>query len=121
MGHVNAHGTATPANDSTESHALLALAGDEAGRKIPVCSVKGSTGHTLGAAGAIEAIVTALSVSHRCVPPTTGFAEADPDSPVNVLTEPLLDFDQKVALSNSLGFGGHNAVLALSPAPIAQA
>ena len=121
LGHVNAHGTATPANDSTESHALLALAGDEAGRKIPVCSVKGSTGHTLGAAGAIEAIVTALSVSHRCVPPTTGFAEADPDCPVNVLTEPLLDFDQKVALSNSLGFGGHNAVLALSPAPGAQA
>ena len=58
LGHVNAHGTATPANDSTESHALLALCGEEEGRKVPVVSVKGTTGHTLGAAGAVEAIVT---------------------------------------------------------------
>ena len=115
LGHVNAHGTATPANDSTESHALLALCGDEAGRQVPVASVKGCTGHTLGAAGAVEAIVTALSVSNDCVPPTTGFAEADPDCPVNVLSEPKTNYKQKVALSNSLGFGGHNAVLAISP------
>ncbi len=115
VGHVNAHGTATPANDATESHALLALAGDEAGRKIPVTSVKGCTGHTLGAAGAVEAIVCALSVAGDCVPPTTGFAEPDPDCPVNVVREPLKGYPQKVALSNSLGFGGHNAVLAISP------
>ncbi len=115
IGHINAHGTATPANDATESRALLALAGDEAGRKIPVMSVKGSTGHTLGAAGAIEAIVCALSVAGDCVPPTTAFAEPDPDCPVNVVREPLKEYPQKVALSNSLGFGGHNAVLAISP------
>ncbi len=115
IGHINAHGTATPANDATESRALLALAGDEAGRKIPVTSVKGSTGHTLGAAGAIEAIVCALSVAGDCVPPTTGFNEPDPDCPVSVVREPLKDYPQKVALSNSLGFGGHNAVLAISP------
>ena len=120
IGHVNAHGTATPANDATESRALLALAGEAAGRKIPVMSVKGATGHTLGAAGAIEAILTARAVATSCVPPTTGFAEPDPDCPVNVVREPLEDYPQKVALSNSLGFGGHNAVLAISPFGVAE-
>ena len=115
IGYINAHGTATPANDSTESHALLALCGEEEGRKVPVVSVKGATGHTLGAAGAVEAIVTALSVANECVPPTTGFAQPDPDCPVNVLAEAKTGYPQKVALSNSLGFGGHNAVLAISP------
>ena len=115
LGHVNAHGTGTPANDSTESKAILSLCGEESGRTVPVVSVKGTTGHTLGAAGAIEAIVTALSVANSCVPPTAGFAEADPECPVRVLTEPLLDRPQKVALSNSLGFGGHNASLAIAP------
>lgn len=115
LGHMNAHGTGTPANDSTEAHALLALCGDETGRKVPVTSVKGTTGHTLGAAGAVEAIVCALSVANDCVPPTCGFAEADPECPVRVVTEPLLDYPQKVAVSNSLGFGGHNASLAISP------
>ena len=78
-------------------------------------SVKGTTGHTLGAAGAIEAIVCALSVMNDCVPPTAGFAEADPECPVSVVTEAKTGYPQKVALSNSLGFGGHNASLALSP------
>ena len=115
LGHLNAHGTGTPANDATESKALLALCGEEAGSRIPVTSVKGTTGHTLGAAGAIEAIVTALSVMNNCVPPTAGFAEADPECPVSVVTEAKTGYPQKVALSNSLGFGGHNASLALSP------
>ena len=78
-------------------------------------SIKGTTGHTLGAAGAVEAIVCALSVARDCVPPTAGFAEADPECAVNVVTEALTDVPQKVALSNSLGFGGHNATLAFSP------
>ncbi|MSA61715.1 beta-ketoacyl-ACP synthase II [Gordonibacter pamelaeae] len=115
LGHLNAHGTGTPANDATESKALLALCGEEAGRAVPVTSVKGTTGHTLGAAGAIEAIVCALSVMNDCVPPTAGFAEADPECPVSVVTEAKTGYPQKVALSNSLGFGGHNASLALSP------
>lgn len=115
LGHVNAHGTGTPANDATESQAILGLCGEEAGRAVPVTSVKGATGHTLGAAGAIEAIVTALSVMHDCVPPTAGFAQADPACPVNVVVEAKMNYPQKVALSNSLGFGGHNATLALSP------
>ncbi len=114
IGHVNAHGTGTPANDKTEAKALADLAGDAA-HEIPVTSVKGSIGHTLGAAGAIEAIVCALSVAQDMVPPTAGFAEADPECAVNVVTEPIRGLHQKVALSNSLGFGGHNACLAFSP------
>lgn len=117
LGHVNAHGTGTPANDSTEAKALAVLCGDDAARRVPVVSVKGTTGHMLGAAGAVEAIVCALSVERSCVPPTAGYAQPDPDCPLNVLTEPLYDCPQKVALSNSLGFGGHNASLAFSPYP----
>lgn len=114
LGHVNAHGTATPINDKTEAVALATLC---KGRfaEVPVISIKGVTGHTLGAAGALEAIVTALSLKERMVPPTTGFAEADPECPLRVLTRSLTDYPQKVALSNSLGFGGHNGTLAISP------
>lgn len=113
IGHVNAHGTSTPANDKAESIALVSLAGENC--DVPVVSVKGVTGHMLGGAGAVEAIVCARSVAEGVVPATTGFAEADPECPVRVLTEPLRNCPQKVALSNSLGFGGHNGVLALSP------
>ena len=115
LGHLNAHGTGTPANDKTEAHAMVLLLGEERAAQVPVCSVKGSIGHTLGAAGALEAIVCALSVANDCVPPTCGFAEPDPECPVCVLTQARRDYPQKVALSNSLGFGGHNACLALSP------
>lgn len=115
LGHLNAHGTGTEANDRTESVALLALCGEDAGRRVPVTSVKGVTGHMLGAAGAVEAIVCALSVANDCVPPTTGFAEPDPDCPVCVMTKPLDGCPQKVALSTNLGFGGHNAALAIAP------
>ena len=114
LGHLNAHGTGTPANDATESRALADLCGDAA-PEVPVTSIKGAVGHTLGAAGALEAIVTALSVANDCVPPTCGFAEPDPECPVNVVTEARYGYPQKVALSNSLGFGGHNACLAVSP------
>ena len=114
LGHLNAHGTSTPANDKMESAALHGLAGDRA-CEIPVTSVKGAMGHTLGAAGALEAIVTALSVVNSVVPPTVGFAEADPECAVRVSAEPVRDHPQKVALSNSLGFGGQNASVAISP------
>ena len=114
IGHLNAHGTATPVNDKTESAAWNALLGDRAA-KIPVTSVKGCVGHMLGAAGAIEAIVAALSAARSVVPPTAGFAEADPECPVLVPTAAMVNYEQKVVLSNSLGFGGHNATLALSP------
>ncbi|MCI8425479.1 MAG: beta-ketoacyl-ACP synthase II, partial [Adlercreutzia sp.] len=114
LGHLNAHGTGTPANDATESKALAALTGEEA-PAVPVTSIKGATGHMLGAAGAVEAIVCALSVARDTVPPTAGFAEPAEDCPVAVVTEAKTDYPQKVALSTSLGFGGHNAALAFSP------
>lgn len=115
LGHLNAHGTGTAANDATEAKALRVLAGDARGSEIPVTSIKGTTGHMLGAAGAVEAIVCALSVARDTVPPTAGFAEPAEDCPVSVVAEAITDYPQKVALSTSLGFGGHNAALAFSP------
>lgn len=115
LGHLNAHGTGTPANDKTEAAALLRLCGEQAGRQIPVTSVKGALGHMLGAAGAVEAIATVLSVAQSCVPPTCGFEQPDDQTNVNVAERLLMNVPQKVALSNSLGFGGHNACLAISP------
>lgn len=114
VGHLNAHGTSTAINDATESAAFCTLLGTDFS-DVPVTSTKGITGHMLGAAGAVEAIVTALSVAGDLVPPTAGFAEADPACPVTVLTEARRDYPQKVALSNSIGFGGHNATLAIAP------
>lgn len=113
IGHLNAHGTSTPPNDKTEAQAFIDLVG--VGADTPVTSIKGSIGHSLGAAGALEAIITALSVSNDAVPPTVGYRDPDPDCPVNVVTEPLRGYRQKVALTNSLGFGGHNGSLAIAP------
>lgn len=115
LGHVNAHGTSTHANDAMESAALRRIAGDELAAKIPVTSIKGTTGHMLGGAGAVEAIVTALSVAESVVPPTVGFETPDPEAPANVSSELRDGLPQAVALSNSFGFGGHNASIALSP------
>ncbi len=114
LGHVNAHGTSTHANDAMESAALCALAGSAAA-DIPVTSIKGCTGHMLGAAGAAEAIACALSVADSVVPPVVGFSQPDPDAPANVSSQLRKGVVQKVALSNSFGFGGHNASIALSP------
>lgn len=114
LGHINAHGTSTHANDAMEAAALQTLAGD-ATVNIPVTSIKGCTGHMLGAAGAAEAIVCALSVARGVVPPVVGFATPDPEAPANVSNKLREGIPQKVALSNSFGFGGHNASLALSP------
>ncbi len=115
LGHLNAHGTGTAANDSTEARALHLLCGEDLGRQVPVTSIKGTTGHMLGAAGAAEAIVCALSVARGMITPTAGFAEADPECDVNVVAGEAIAVPQKVALSNSLGFGGHNACLAFAP------
>lgn len=114
VGHLNAHGTSTAINDKTEAKAFCDLQGVEFS-EIPVTSTKGMTGHMLGAAGAVEAIVTALSVKEQLVPPTVGFEEADPECPVTVYKEVQRNVPQKVALSNSIGFGGHNATLAIAP------
>lgn len=115
LGHVNAHGTSTHANDAMEAAALARLVGEELAAKIPVTSIKGATGHMLGGAGAVEAIVCALSVARGCVPPTVGFETPDPEAPANVSSKLREGIPQLVALSNSFGFGGHNASIAISP------
>ena len=120
VGHINAHGTSTQINDKTEAVALYNLAheeglSDEFVANLPITSLKGTTGHTLGAAGVLEAIVTALSVTGNVVPPTIGFETPDPECAVSVSNQARTTAPQKVALSNSLGFGGHNGSLAIAP------
>jgi 3-oxoacyl-[acyl-carrier-protein] synthase II len=111
--HVNAHGTSTPLNDAAEAAAIARVLG---ARSVPVTSVKGVTGHTLGAAGAVEVVAVALSVRHRTLPPTAGTTDVDSAlvDLVDVVLEPRV-WDPGPVLSNSFGFGGHNATLVLGP------
>jgi 3-oxoacyl-[acyl-carrier-protein] synthase II len=107
--HVNAHGTATPANDAAEAKALAALLGERVS-SVPVVSIKGAVGHCLGAAGAVEAAATVLALLHQEVPPNTGLLELDPGVAlrVPVRREPC---DMRHAVSINLAFGGNNAAL----------
>jgi len=112
--YVNAHGTATPLNDAMESRALARALGDEVSR-VYVSSTKGVMGHTLGAAGAIEAIVAALTIRDRRVPPTAGLEEIDPKcAHLRHVPKEGAEAEINVALSNSFGFGGVDTVLALA-------
>jgi 3-oxoacyl-[acyl-carrier-protein] synthase II len=114
--HVNAHATSTPVGDIAEYRALARVFGDHLD-DIVVTATKASTGHLLGAAGAIEALFTVKALSERTVPPTINLTEQDPEIPLDVATtpRPLPDGDV-LALSNSFGFGGHNAVVAFATA-----
>jgi 3-oxoacyl-[acyl-carrier-protein] synthase II len=115
VGHINAHGTATPLNDVAESQAISDLFGTPGPL---VTSTKGMTGHALGAAGAIEAVALALSVSHGLIPPTHGTDKATLDPNVDVrivLDEPAL-WSPTVAISNSFAFGGHNGTIVMGAA-----
>ena len=107
IGYVNAHGTATPANDRAEAAALSAVFGPHA---VPVSSTKGATGHTLGAAGIVEAIVTAQALEHQALPPSTNWMTADPALAVNLVRQPASARMQH-AMSNNFGFGGSNCTL----------
>ncbi len=110
--HVNAHGTGTPLNDAAEAAALRAVLGERAER-CPVTSLKGSIGHTLGAAGAIEAIAAVQTLRTGLIPPTTGCREPDTALGLDVVRGEARRHDARVVLSNSFGFGGANAVLCL--------
>lgn len=112
VGYINAHGTSTPLNDPIESNAIYRALGACA-RRIPVSSTKSMLGHQLGAAGAVEAAMTALTIHHGRLPPTINVDDQDPACEVNVLTEARSAPALRLALSNSLAFGGHNAVLAM--------
>ncbi len=114
--HINAHATSTPVGDPNEYQALKAVFGDRVD-DIPVSATKASTGHLLGGTGALEAIFTVLALRDRVAPPTINITEQDPAVPFRVAGTPqqLGDGDQ-LAISNSFGFGGHNAVIAFRSA-----
>jgi 3-oxoacyl-[acyl-carrier-protein] synthase II len=110
--YLNAHGTSTPANDVNETKAIKAVFG-EAARQLSVSSTKSSTGHMLGAAGAVECLITALAVREGKIPPTINYRTPDPECDLNYTPNVAVDRPIEAALSNSFGFGGHNVTLVL--------
>ena len=110
--YINAHGTSTPLNDSGETKAIKKALGEEAAHKCMVSSTKSMTGHMLGAAGAVEAIASVLAVKEGIVPPTIGYQEPDPECDLDYVPNVAREAQVDLALSASLGFGGHNAYLA---------
>jgi nodulation protein E len=112
VGYVNAHGTGTGVNDPTETKALHLAFGDHA-KHLAVSSTKAMHGHTLGAAGAIEAVATVLALQHGFLPPTIHFTEPDPECDLDYIPNQSREAQVEYAISNSFAFGGLNAVLAL--------
>ena len=109
--YVNAHGTSTPLNDAGETAALKSALGDAA-RSVAVSSTKSMTGHMLGAAGAVEAAVSALAIRDGRIPPTIHYETPDPACDLDYVPNVARDKDVRFAISNSFGFGGQNAVVA---------
>ncbi|MGH2514643.1 MAG: beta-ketoacyl-ACP synthase II [Ktedonobacterales bacterium] len=110
VGYINAHGTSTVYNDERETAAIKTVFGPHA-HELAVSSTKSMLGHTFGAAGAIEAAVTVLSLAHNLLTPTINYAHPDPDCDLDYVPNTTREAKVNVALSNSMGFGGHNAVL----------
>jgi 3-oxoacyl-[acyl-carrier-protein] synthase II len=112
IAHVNAHGTSTPLNDMAEADAIDKIFG----RPGPlVTSIKGVTGHSLGAAGALEGVACALSIDRRLIPPTVGLEQQDPEIHLDIVREAPREWEPGPVLSNSFGFGGHNGCIVLAP------
>jgi 3-oxoacyl-[acyl-carrier-protein] synthase II len=114
IAHVNAHGTSTPLNDAAEAEAVHKVFGDDA---PPIMSVKGVTGHLIGAAGATEAVAAILAVSSGTVPPTANFEHIGDDIALDVVAGKARAVGPGPAISNSFGFGGHNSSLVFTPTP----
>lgn len=112
VGYVNAHGTSTQANETAEAKAIQSALG-AAVKEVRVSSTKSMTGHTLGAAGGIETIATLNALQYQFIPPTIGIEEVDEGMTINLVTNKSQDYTFDYALSNSFGFGGHNAVICL--------
>jgi len=110
--YINAHGTSTPFNDLSETQAIKETFGSHA-KELVVSSTKSMTGHTLGAAGGVEAVICALTVREGKIPPTINFTQADPECDLNYSFNEATERPVRVALSNSFGFGGHNATLVI--------
>ena len=109
VGYINAHGTSTPLGDASETRVLKLALGEENARRIPVSSTKGATGHCLGAAGAVEAIFTILATNRGVLPPTINYEVEDPTCDLDYIPNESRQAEVSVGLSNSFGFGGHNA------------
>jgi 3-oxoacyl-[acyl-carrier-protein] synthase II len=107
--YINAHATSTPIGDASETTMLKLALGEENARATPVSGTKGATGHCLGAAGAIEAIFTVLAIRDGKLPPTINYELEDPDCDLDYVPNVTRDADVRIAVSNSFGFGGHNA------------
>jgi len=110
--YINAHGTSTPANDFNETRAIKAVFGEQA-KSVNVSSTKSATGHMLGAAGAVEAIVSAMVVGTGIIPPTINYHTPEPELDLNYTPNTSVKRDVNAVLSNSFGFGGHNTTLAI--------
>ncbi|MDR7234508.1 beta-ketoacyl-[acyl-carrier-protein] synthase family protein [Agrococcus sp. BE272] len=111
--HINAHATSTPVGDVAEVRAMHRIFGDRI-REIPVSATKAAHGHLLGGTGALEAMFATLAIVERQAPPTINVTEQDPDAPLRISPEPMpLGDEPQLVISNSFGFGGHNAVIAI--------
>ncbi len=111
VGYVNAHGTSTPSGDSAEVRVLKLALGEEKALRTPVSSTKGATGHCLGAAGAVEAIFTILALERGVLPPTINQTTPDPTCDLDFIPNEARHEQVEIGVSNSFGFGGHNACL----------
>jgi len=109
VSYINAHGTSTPLNDKVETLAIKRALGEDLARKVMVSSTKSMTGHLLGAAGGVEAIACVLAIRDQMIPPTINYKVPDPDCDLNYVPNEAIRHTVNVAMSNSLGFGGHNA------------
>jgi 3-oxoacyl-(acyl-carrier-protein) synthase len=110
--YINAHGTSTPANDLNETAAIKAVFGDAAG-SVKVSSTKSMTGHMLGAAGAVELLISTLAINNSLIPPTINYSTPDPECDLDYTPNEPVKQDIEFAISNSFGFGGHNTTLAV--------
>ena len=109
--YINEHGTSTPLGDAAETRVIKLALGEENARQTPVSSTKGATGHCLGAAGAVEASFTILALQRGVLPPTINYEDPDPECDLDYIPNESREADVRVALSNSFGFGGHNATI----------
>ena len=111
--YINAHGTSTPLGDTSETRVIKRALGEHIARKVPISSTKGATGHCLGAAGAVEAIFCTLAIHEGVLPPTINYETPDPECDLDYVPNEARKADVGVAVSNSFGFGGHNASIVL--------
>ena len=110
--YINAHGTSTPLNDKLETQAIKTVFGEHA-YKMAISSNKSMVGHLLGAAGGTEAIATALTITEGIIPPTTNYENPEPECDLDYVPNAARKANVRIAISNSMGFGGHNCTIVL--------